>query len=280
VHKDSAAAVAPLTKRELFGTVFLTGAAVMVIEILGTRIIGPVFGVNLFVWSALLAVTLGSLAIGYHTGGRLVDRAPSPRLLGLVVLGAGVLLGLVPALDHGVLELAEGLGPRGGPLLSAPMLFGPSLVLLGMVGPVAVRLATTELRAAGHCVGAVYGVSTVGSLAGTLLTAFVLIPRLGTDSILIGAAMLLIVLGATPLAMRGRPFALIAAIVPIVAYAVPRPSLPRGIEVLDRTQSLYGLVEVIDDHDRGVRFLRADHSIIGAQFRRDSSPGFAFIHLL
>jgi hypothetical protein len=74
-----------VARLELFATVFGTGAAVMVVEILGTRVIGPVFGVSLFVWAALLAVTLGSLAIGYYAGGVLVDRSPKARLLGSVV---------------------------------------------------------------------------------------------------------------------------------------------------------------------------------------------------
>ena len=53
---------------------------------------GPSFGVNLFVWSALLAVTLGSLATGYYAGGVAIDRLPSARLLGLTVIAGGVLL--------------------------------------------------------------------------------------------------------------------------------------------------------------------------------------------
>ena len=51
----------------------------MIVEILGTRVISPVFGVSLFVWSALLAVTLAALAIGYFCGGVLVDRRPSVK---------------------------------------------------------------------------------------------------------------------------------------------------------------------------------------------------------
>src|SRR5262245_26850418 len=105
-----------LGRVELLVTVFVTGATVMVIEILGTRIIGPVFGVSLFVWSSLLAVTLGSLAAGYYVGGVLVDRTPTPRMLGWVVVGSGVLLGLVPLASQTVLRLAERLGPRGGSL--------------------------------------------------------------------------------------------------------------------------------------------------------------------
>ena len=270
----------PLARAELFGTVFVTGAAVMTIEILGTRIIGPVFGVNLFVWSALLAVTLGSLAVGYYTGGVLVDRAPAPRLLGTIVVLAGVLLGFVPALSHPVLRLAESLGPRAGSLLAAAVLFTPCLLLLGMIGAIAVRLVTTDLRAAGHGVGSVYAMSTAGSLAGTLVTGFVVVPVFETGQILFGTAMVLTLLGAASLAWHWRSAALVAVVLPLLARAAPKPPLPAGFVVLDHAQSLYGLVEVIDDHNLSVRFLRADHSIIGAQLLPSHEPGFSFIYAL
>ena len=269
-----------MTMARLLATVFVTGAAVIVVEILGTRIIGPVFGVSLFVWSALLAVTLGSLAVGYYAGGVLVDRRPTPSLLNLIVLAAGVLLGLVPALSHTVLELTESLGPRGGPLVSASLLFAPSLLVLGMVGPVVVRLATTDLRATGHGVGAVYAVSTAGSLVGTLVTAFIAIPAFETDQILLGTATILVLMGAIPQALLGRKAALAAIVVPLVASAIPKPPLPSGITIVDRSQSYYGLVEVIDDANRGVRLLRSDHSVIGAQWLNDRTTAFSFIHLL
>jgi hypothetical protein len=72
-------------KSKLRVTVAFTGAAVMVVEIVGTRLIGPSFGVSLFVWSALIAVTLSSLAVGYYVGGSVVDRRPAPKLLGYVI---------------------------------------------------------------------------------------------------------------------------------------------------------------------------------------------------
>ncbi len=266
---------------EVFATVFATGAAVMVVEILGTRIIGPVFGVSLFVWSALLVVTLSSLATGYYSGGVLVDRFPTPRLLGAVVAMSGVVLGLVPASSRAVLRAAEAAGPRAGPLLSAAVLFAPCLCLLGMIGPVAVRLATTEVSAAGRRVGAIYAVSTLGSVVGTLLTAFVLVPAFETDRILVGAAAALTLVGAASLARRGYPAALASALLPwLASMAAPGARLPVDIRVIDRAQSIYGLVEVIDDSKRNVRLLRVDHSIIGAELLRDHTSGFAFIYLL
>ena len=265
---------------ELLSTVFGTGAAVMVVEILGTRVIGPVFGVSLFVWAALLAVTLGSLAIGYYAGGVLIDRSPRARLLGTIVTVSGCLLGLVPALSHAVLGACQNLGPRWGPLVSATFLFAPCLIVLGMVGPVTARLATDDVRATGHRVGGIYAISTAGSLIGTLATAFGLVPAFDTRHILLGTAAFLVVIGAVLLARHGRRAAILAVLIPILGVAAPRPELPAGISVSDRAQSLYGLVEVVEDANRGVRFLRADHSVIGAQFTRDGSPGFAFIHQL
>jgi hypothetical protein len=125
--RPSAATLGGLRGAEIFFTVFATGAAVMVVEILGTRIIAPVFGVNLLVWSALLAVTLCSLAIGYFVGGKVVDRLPQPSVLSFVVLSSAVLVGLIMPLRRPILGLAEGLGFRLGPLVSAAALFVPAL---------------------------------------------------------------------------------------------------------------------------------------------------------
>ncbi|MEO7037776.1 MAG: fused MFS/spermidine synthase [Polyangiaceae bacterium] len=269
-----------LAKRELFLTVFTTGAAVMVIEIMGTRIIGPVFGIGLFVWSALLTVTLGALAVGYYAGGVLADRFPHPWLMGSLVSASGFLLGIVRMLCHAVLSSTEALGPRWGAFGSAALLFAPCLVTLGMVGPVAVRHATTTLLLAGRSVGSIYAVSTAGSLLGTLTLVFLIIPVAETNSILTGTATLLTLLGAVSLASRGWPLAYLGLLVPALSFFAPEPSLPDGITILERSQSMYGLVEVINDSNRNVRFLRTDHSILGARYLADGSSAFAFLHLL
>jgi spermidine synthase len=279
---DVAPGIGALARWELLTTVLCSGAVVMLIEIIGTRIIGPVFGVSLFVWAALLSVTLCALAIGYYTGGVLIDRAPRVTLLGAALLFGGVALGLVPVLAPTVLMSMSGLGPRGGPLLAALVLFAPPLTALGMTGPIVVRLATTDVAGAGKRVGNVYAVSTAGSLIGTLITSFWLIPEYDTEEIVLGGSAVLLLLGALLLARRGKWWAgasFAALLLP--AMGLPsKPPLPANIQVLARTRSFYGLVEVIDDTARGVRYLRADHSIIGAHWIRDQTAAFAFLHAL
>lgn len=270
----------PLSRWETFTTVLVSGSVVMLIEIIGTRIIGPVYGVSLFVWAALLSVTLCALAVGYYSGGVLIDRAPTPVRLGWALLVGGVALGAVPIAAPAVLEGMSGWGPRLGPLLAALVLFAPSLAALGMAGPMVVRLASTDVESSGRRVGHVYAVSTAGSLAGTLITSFWLIPLYETYTIVLGGAAVLILLSGVILGRRRKAFVLSALIVPALAGLAPAPELPENIKIVARQRSLYGLVEVIDDTARGVRYLRSDHSIIGAHWLADQSAAFGFLHVL
>jgi SAM-dependent methyltransferase len=274
----SGADARPLARWEALSTVSITGAVVMLVEIMGTRIIGPVYGVSLFVWAALLSVTLCALAGGYYWGGVLIDRTPTRAQLGRAVSIGGVALGAVPMVAPPVLQAMGALGPRLGPLLVALIAFAPSLVALGMAGPMVVRLASTNVESSGRRVGYVYAVSTAGSLAGTLLTSFWLIPEVETYTIVLGGSVLLIALGALLLGQRRGSRAAVLLAVPLLASFSPKPSLPDHLRIVARESSLYGLVEVIDDASRGVRYLRSDHSIIGAHWLEGGSAAFAFLH--
>ena len=79
----------------LYGTVFLTGAAVMVIELLGTRLIAPFYGASLYVWTSVISVTLIALALGYFVGGRWADRARKTGLA-LIIALSGLLTLVIP----------------------------------------------------------------------------------------------------------------------------------------------------------------------------------------
>jgi hypothetical protein len=132
--------------------VLVGGAAVMVVEILGSRILAPTFGTTLHVWSALITVTLAALAIGYAWGGRLADRRPGlGPLVSVMAIAAGTLL-LADLITRPVLNLAYGAGMVGGTFIAATLLFLPTLLLLGMISPMAVR-AAGDARHLGASVG-------------------------------------------------------------------------------------------------------------------------------
>jgi len=252
----------------------------MAVEILGTRVVAPVFGVDLFVWSALLSVTLLALAIGYLLGGKSADRSPGPKGVGYVLLGSGLLLALSVLLRRPVLSAAQGLGPRLGPLVSAAVLFGPALTVMGMMGPLAIRASAHDPARSGRRVGFIYAVSTAGSFVATLLVGFVFIPRFETRTIAWFVSSVLALAGGAFLA-RFRKLSALAAVAVVGLGLLPdRRALPEGLHVRARSQSLYGLLEVIEDDNRRLRVLRADHSLIGAQWMTDGSSAFDFVNII
>jgi spermidine synthase len=236
-------------------TAALCGAIVMVIEVLGSRVIGPFFGVSLFVWTSLITVTLVALALGYALGGRLADRNSTPQLLYTIVLAAGLCVLAIPMLQTIVLKACVGLGLRLGALLASSVLFGPALFLLGCVSPFLVRLLAGEMKSLGKTVGGLSALSTTGSFVGTVVTGFFLIGVLGVSRIFLLAGLLLCALaGIYFLIMRRQPgVAGLALLLPLGFLLTPTDSLPSKTlpdgtqaRVIEKRDSFYGNLRVID----------------------------------
>ena len=119
----------------LYLAVAISGASVLALEILGTRVLGPFYGNSLFLWSALITVTLAALAIGYALGGRWADQGATPKRLGMLLALAGAWVLLIPILRKPLLLATEPLGLRAAVLAGSVGLFFLPLLLMGMVSP-------------------------------------------------------------------------------------------------------------------------------------------------
>lgn len=209
----------------LMFTTFLSGGLVMVVEVLGARVIGPYFGVSLYVWTALITVTLLSLSAGYALGGYLADRRPSAHWLYGLITASGVLVMLVPALKPWAIQLSVPLGLRGGALFSAVLLFAPALLLMGCVSPFVVRIAAREWASLGRTVGVLYALSTVGSMIGTALAGYLIIGYIGVTRAFHVCGALLVLLGVAYFVVFARRVAASAGavILAIVLFLPDRP---------------------------------------------------------
>jgi len=265
----------PHSALHLYLTVIISGGAVMILELLGTRIIGPFYGVSLYVWSSLIAVTLIALAVGYYLGGYIADRYAAIRLPHVILIGALSSV-IIPYISSTVLTLTDPLGIRVGGFVSALLLFTLPLTCLAMVGPFVIKQATHDLDGVGRAAGSVYAVSTLGSVVGTLLLGFYLLPHFGTRAIiftlaaiLVGLALLLAwrdrQVGVTTLA-TGLPALLLAVLISTLAvngYAQPREQVA-GFKLLHEEESIYGWVRVVEDENKGARLLLSDSSVLSA----------------
>lgn len=238
----------------LMATALLCGGLIMVIEVLGSRVIGPFFGVSLFVWSSLIAVTMIALAAGYAAGGVLADRRDHPDYLYGIILLAGVLVLAIPFVKGWTLRACMPLGLRLGAFTSSLVLFGPPLLLLGCVSPYIIRIAAREIRSIGRTVGSFYAISTIGSVAGTVLTGFVLILYVGVSQIFFLVGGLLVLLGAAYFVFFRRKWPVAAAaLLPLLLFALPgrgltSVTLPSGTvaTVVFNKDTYYGNIKVVD----------------------------------
>jgi spermidine synthase len=269
-------------------TAVVCGAMVMVLEILGSRVIGPFFGVSLFVWTSLITVTLISLAGGYAAGGALSDRGRAPERLYAIIVAAGVLVLAVPLLKGAVLKACLGLGLRTGALTSALLLFGPALFLLGSVSPFLLRVAVREMHSLGRTVGLFSALSTIGSFFGTVLTGFVLIAHFGVDRIFQVVGGLLIALGAGYFLLVGRRWRALPLLALPVLLPLPGAAgthrLPSGVEVtrVAARSGFYGLVRVLDYRagDNHTREMTIDGLIQGGIDVASGMSVYAYSYLL
>jgi spermidine synthase len=234
-------------------TALVCGATVMVVEVLGSRVIGPFFGASLYVWTSLITVTLVALATGYWSGGMISDhRRNHADWLYAIIAAAGILISLIPLVKTPIIKLVLPLGLRLGSLVSAGLLFGPALVLLGMVSPLIIKAALRETSSVGRTVGLFSSVSTVGSFIGTVCTGFILIAYFNVDRIFIVTGGGLLLLSALYALFYRRSWIFLPLL--LVPFFIPEGGaaksalLPGGTTVTRMffKDSFYGNMQVLD----------------------------------
>ncbi len=260
--------------------VFLTGASVLIVEVLALRVLSPYYGNTIFTVSSVISVILLALSVGYYAGGALADRNPSPRTFFGLILVSGIVLLALHALGTLLLPRFSGtLSIEIGPLVSSALLFLLPALFLGMLSPFAVKLQSVNCpeKGVGKVAGEIFFWSTLGSITGSLLAGFVLIPRFGIDRILIANGLMLFVLGFVPLVALRAGFArlgaaLVAALLALgaIAYAAQRS----GEAIVYRRDGVYQRITIYEGEQLGrpTRFLLLDRSESGAMFLDSNDP--------
>ena len=179
----------PASSRYLGLLVFSTGTCTMGAEIAGARLLAPYFGDSTIVWANTIAIVLVALSIGYWLGGKIADRHPELTKLCWAVLAGSVLVALIPFFARPFLGASVdafdelSVGVFAGSLVGVLVLLALPVMIFGAVSPWALRIAmdNSDVEHAGQVAGRLYALSTAGSLFGTLLSAMVTIPLIGTQ---------------------------------------------------------------------------------------------------
>jgi spermidine synthase len=263
----------------LYVLVFLSGATVLAVEILGTRILSPFYGVTLFLWSALITVTLIALSVGYAVGGKMADKNPKYSNICYIMMGAGIWLLIIPLIRKWVLLITEPLGLRFAVLLAAFFLFAPPLTLLGMVSPYAIKIKSLSLKIVGRTAGNIYAISTIGSVISALLTGFFLIPLIGINylTLFLGIVLMTSALIGLILDQKPKVYLITIYIFTLVAIYVIWIKILKtdesDLKILTTRQSFYGEIKVLElDSQRYLLIDGGIHAVINSKSGKTSFP--------
>src|SRR5215218_5653366 len=257
--------------------VFVVGTGSLGAEIAAVRLLAPYFGASTIVWANTIGIVLVALSIGYWLGGLLADRHPNMRGLCLLALAAAGLLALVPFAADPLLDVAVdaldeiSAGAFLGSLVAVLVLVAVPVLLLGAVSPYAIRLAVSTVEEAGTVAGRLYALSTAGSLLGTLVSALLFIPLVGTRRTFLIFALAISVVavwGLRPVRRYALAPAAIAALIALPVGTLKADTDGNG-RVIYETETEYQYARVIE-RDDGTRRLelnegQAQHSVCEAE---------------
>ena len=228
---------------------FTSGAVVMALEIVTSRILTPVFGSTIYTWGSLIGVILSGLSLGYYFGGKVADIHPKFEKISGIVFSVGLFIVGIPFFASSVVNFSASLlpGTQYTPLVATFLLLILPSVLLGFVSPYVIKLGTNTLQRVGNISGNFYSIATIGSIFGTFLTVFVLIPNVAVNQIIFGLGMVLI--ASSLIGLKIPPKALAVTI--LVLLIVPWSSLsvntiPHNGTLLYEKETLFSHLDVVE----------------------------------
>jgi predicted membrane-bound spermidine synthase len=225
----------------------LEGASVMAVELMAARMLAPYFGSGLYVWGAVIGVTLMSLAIGYFLGGVVADKFKPPLSLWWALLGASMLVMIQHFTSWHLTLFFKELDPIIAVVLISILFVLPPLILLGMVPTLLIRYLSAKVSDAGSVTGRVYTLSSASGILVLPILGFMIIPQFGltNPSIIIG-----LLIGIIPfirLLTNKKYVSLLFVLVIIISFSLRKKeqSSP-DISILHYSEGLLGQVIVAD----------------------------------
>ena len=247
------------------------------------RVFSPYYGNTIYTVSSVITVILLALSIGYYAGGIAADRNPSPARFFSLILASGIALLALHLIGTLTLPaVSSALSIEVGPLVSAGMMFLLPALLLGMVSPYAIKLHSLAApeQGVGSVSGTIFFWSTLGSISGSLLAGFVLIPLVGVDRVLIAVGIGLVLIGFVPLLVLGSrggglwTSGVAAIALTTAATLYPGPPIVDAATIVHRSDGVYQQITIYEGSylGRPARFLLLDRSESGAMFLDSTDP--------
>lgn len=236
--------------------VFVCGAAVMALEIVSSRILTPVFGSTTYTWGSLIGVILTGLSLGYFYGGRIADKNPTMFKFSSIIFSAGLYVVFIPYVAPLVMELYDPISLNSlRVLLSTFTLLTIPAFLLGMISPYSVKLGATALSRVGSVTGNLYFLSTAGSIAGTFLAVFGLIPFFEVNQIIFSLGVSLLLVSLVGLSKLPKLLVVFIGILVFLPTSVVGGAISHSGTLVYEKETPYSHLDVIESKQMRTMYL-------------------------
>ena len=196
--------IPPLLLITTGSVIFLANFGLLALQLVGPKMLAPFIGSSVETWTCVIGAFLTGIALGNWVGGRIADRFPSPKTVGVLLVLSGIsafgMIGLYEfTLSSGFYKSIP-LGPRI-PVLAFMFCLLPAL-LMSLLTPLTIKLILPDVASAGRIAGLIFSLSTLGCLVGDYLTGFYILAEFRLNTIAMGVGIGLIALAIPVLFMR------------------------------------------------------------------------------
>ena len=207
-----------MKKNKLEIVVFLSGAIGMGLELIAARVLSPYVGSSNVVWTSIIGIILASMSIGYWIGGKRADKKADLDTISEILLISALFTSIIPILEILVVKQLAGMIDSLiiSAILCAIIVFSIPSFILATISPTAVKIKSKEDNEIGTLSGRISSLSTIGSIVGTFLMGFILIPNIGVSNINIAVTLTLLVMAIIVRENKNKKFWLSMLIVTII----------------------------------------------------------------
>jgi spermidine synthase len=183
----------------------LSGATALIYQVAWNRIFSLLLGSSIYAFSLILTTFIFGLAVGTAVFSKICNIFKDlHKVFGLLQIGIAIFaliaipfFGMVPMTNRWIYQnwgqTFESI-QFANFFIIFTLVFGPTF-FMGAQFPIVVKLAARGLPTLGRIVGTVYASNTVGTIIGSFLGGFLLIPWLGIQNTIIFAVMLNMIIG-------------------------------------------------------------------------------------
>jgi spermidine synthase len=239
-----------VSKRKLFILAFIEGAFVISVELLGGKMLSPIFGSSVYIWTSIIGVTLTCITAGYLIGGILSTKSNPEKNLFILFFLAGIFSCLMPFLAENVFLSFLEKNLFFSCITMSLILLAVPLICLGAVSPILIQSFNSSVVSSGKTAGRFYAVSTTGGIINTYLLGFIIIPAFSINFPLLISCVILIlstffINNIKPLfRVTGLLVFIVAAV--IMLYGTERTKDGKSFKYIYESEGIMGQLKVVD----------------------------------